>query len=148
MTTRLGLALMNALQTLGLSQIDMAEKSKLCQATINKIISKKFRVDERTLKQVTNALDPKTNATLLIYHLEDEIERAGHKTMDYDIKHNPKKYSKRVENAMAYISSRINNDHDLAALIIDVVAMLQKADQQPLYDFEAGTGLQNVAETK
>jgi len=126
----------------------MAEKSKLCQATINKIVSKKFRVDEKTLKQITNALDAKTNASLLIYHLEDEIERAGHKTMDYDIKHNPKKYSKRVENAMSYIASRINNDHDLAALIIDIVAMLQKADPKTVYEFETGTGLQNVAEKK
>ena len=146
MTTRLGMALLNSLQTLGISQIEMAEKSKLCQATINKIISKKFRVDEKTLNRITNALDPKTNATLLIYHLEDEIERAGHKTTDYDIKHNPKKYSKKVENAMSYISSRINHDHDLAAIIIDIVQMLEKAEPKPVYEFEPGAGALKVAE--
>ena len=148
MITRLGNALMSILYSEGLKQTDMAEKCQLSQPTINKIMSKPFRVDESTLKKITNALSPDLNACLLIAHLEDEIDRAGHKVADYDIKRNPKKYAKKIENAMQYIGSRINHDSALAELIVDLVVMLQKAEPQTLYEFEAGTGLQNVAEKK
>lgn len=146
MSTRLGTSLMSILYSQGMKQTDMAEKCQLSQPTINKIMSKPFRVDESTLRKITNALSPDLNACLLIAHLEDEIDRAGHKIADYDIKRNPKKFAKKVEHAMHYIGSHINHDPTLAELIIDLVVMLEKSEPKTLYEFEAGTGLKNVAE--
>jgi transcriptional regulator with XRE-family HTH domain len=76
MTTRLGMALLNSLQTLGISQIEMAEKSNLCQATINKIISKKFRVDEKTLNRITNAIDKTKTLCYYPHHQRHIRQRA------------------------------------------------------------------------
>jgi transcriptional regulator with XRE-family HTH domain len=146
--TRLGIALMNSIQTLGITQNQMADKCGLSQPTINKVISSKGRADETTLKKITNALDPETNAALLISHLEDEIERAGHKSSDYDIKRNPKKYAKKIEHAMSYIGSRINYDSALAELILDIVVMLERSDPQPVEYVFKETGNMNVAETE
>lgn len=125
MRTRIGLALTNAMRTLGITQTELAEKADTSQSTINTIICTTTRVHPDTLKKITHALDSNTNASLLIAHLEDEIERAGHKTINYDIRRNTAKYNADVEHAIAYVVSRVNYDHDLAQLIIDLVAMLE-----------------------
>ena len=101
MRTKISLAILNALASSNLTQTQFAAKAGTTQSTINSIISTDLRITPETLRKITHAIGNNHNASILIAHLEDEITRAGHKTTDFDIRHNPREFNQKITETMS-----------------------------------------------
>lgn len=81
-------AICQELTRCGIKYIDIAKSSGITHGAISQIVSHGFRLSPGTLKKLTHAWpEPLSNVRILIAHLMDEIDRAGHKSEQYLIEH-------------------------------------------------------------
>lgn len=125
--TYLGQAIGFYLTKLGWTQGQLSEKAGLSQPTISQLISTPTRINTKSLKDICHCWpSPEINLLILIEHLRDEIERAGHDAQtDIDMRpirphHLPRT---QAEEDIAFLEAHLDNDgvsdtiHTVANLI-------------------------------
>lgn len=77
--THLGRAVRAALTEAGWSQAELASRADIDQSGVNRIMNSARRPEINTLRAICTCWTSRaTNVRILIEHLRDEVERAGH----------------------------------------------------------------------
>ena len=129
--TRIGRELSAALAATGMSQIALAEKTGLAQATISAIIYRNSRISETSLKAITHCwkdAHQEINLHLLIAHLQDEVERAHHE--EETIRISPRKKINcrpQPERDLETIARHMHRDY-ISGIISRIALMLRELE--------------------
>lgn len=129
--TYIGRVLSYEMQRMGMTQSALSDRASVPQPTISQIIATDVRIAPTSLAALTHCWPtPEANGRVLIAHLRDEINRAGHDAENaVEIRWpNGDKATTMAARSLAVIQSHLA-DPDVAALIHDLAKVLRRADK-------------------
>lgn len=130
--TYVGRVVLLELEKAGIKQADLAKKCNMSQPSISAIISSDVRLAPATMQVMTHCWPTaEANGRVLIAHLRDEINRAGHDPENsIDIRWpNGDKATTMAARSLDVIRRHLS-DSDVAALIHSLAAVLKRAEKK------------------
>lgn len=130
--TYIGNSITRELSRLSMTQRELAERAGLSQAAVSAIQRGDIRPDPETIKKLTSCWpDEKTNLTVLISHLRDELLRAGHNPETFIEFSLPDGHTDTTSTMQDLITLRDNlSDPHCAALVHSLANLVSLAYQK------------------
>jgi transcriptional regulator with XRE-family HTH domain len=126
-TSHLGRAVAFICTTKGTTQTQIAAHAGLSQVILSRACSG-TRPEVRSLRALcTCQPDPRDNLDLLVAHLRDEIERAGHSTADIEIAAD----CTQIDDDLRLLLEEAKNDQQLSGMLHQLAAFVRTHPLRP-----------------
>ena len=130
MQTHLGRSLLYHLSRHNMKQTELARRTSLPGSSVSELISKGTRPEPASLRALCNCWpDGASNLRVLIEHLRDEMNRAGHADA---VELRPAVSTRKdVDRDIDMLARHAMLDADIAAIVRDLATLVRRAMEQP-----------------